>query len=107
MLYCVKGCKDSIDMNPTDVHIRVLLYLRLILHTFQVQQDIQTIVGHCPQNFENYQKTIHIHGSTFKNTFNGDGSKTIEKPLMPMVAREKNINYSFAFAILEQKQNFL
>ena len=45
-----------------------------------VQWDIQTIIDHCPQNFENYRKTIGSNGWTPKKTFNGDGP-TLSKPL--------------------------
>ena len=45
---------------------------KLILRTFYVQWDIQTIgnlktiVDHCPQNFENHRKTIDTNGWALK-----------------------------------------
>ena len=39
---------------------------KLILSTFQVQWDIQTIVDHCTQNFENHRKTIDSNGWALK-----------------------------------------
>ena len=44
----------------------------LILRTFYVQWDIQTIINlktivdHCPQNFENHRKTIDTNGWALK-----------------------------------------
>ena len=52
---------------------------KLILNTFQAQWDIQTIVDHCPQNFENHRKTIDFNGWALKK-FNGDGPM-LSKPL--------------------------
>ena len=46
---------------------------KLILSTFQVQWDIQTIVDHCTNFFENHRKTIDGNGQIAKKTFNGDG----------------------------------
>ena len=42
--------------------------------------NLETIVDHCPQNFENHRKTIGSNGWTPQKTFNGDGP-TLSKPL--------------------------
>ena len=39
---------------------------KLILSTFQVQWDIQTIVDHCTRNFEIHRKTIDSNGGALK-----------------------------------------
>ena len=72
---------------------------KLILRTFYVQWDIQTIgnlktiVDHCPQNFENHRKTIETNGWALKkhSMVMVQHVKTIEKPLKSMVAWKKTL----------------
>ena len=77
---------------------------KLILRTFYVQWDIQTIgnlktiVDHCPQNFENHRKTIETNGWALKKNSMvmvqhcQNHWKTIEVN----GGLEKNINHSIA-----------
>ena len=51
---------------------KLVFCCELILRTFYVRWDIQTIVNlktivdHCPENFENHQKTIDTNGWALK-----------------------------------------
>ena len=72
---------------------------KLILKgTFQVQWDIQTIVDHCPQNFENHRKTIDTDGWALKkhSMVMVQRCQNHRKTIEVNGGLKKNINHSIA-----------
>ena len=76
----------------------------LILFTFYVQWDIQTIINlktivdHCPQNFENHRKTIDTNGWALKkhSMVMVQRCQNHRKTIEVNGGLKKNINHSIA-----------
>ena len=97
--HTVKWCKFIYVFCSKFVFCR-----KLILRTFYVQWDIQTIgnlktiVDHCPQNFENHRKTIDTNGWALKkhSMVMVQHCQNHRKTIEVNGGLKKNINHSIA-----------